>query len=483
MTRLKKLLLNIISLKIILTQSENLNKEEIKKSYYLLEDLQIKSPLPNDQRFLGWYVDGEWKVKNKEISFIDYKEKAFLITNNLVFTSEKLIFDLDMTIKEDFSKSAKDKNLVKTSEVLFFNFGERIYRIKQFDAYSTRVYLEGITVFLFRHKGSNIFFLKDFKFSENYNLQMVFNENYTTDGRLYCKQQYKNKRNKIKFSLDFINKKFNVYINDILCIQYEIPKNSYENHKSTLTFSGYSTSLAPLKINLHECSIYKYTASYNDSFHSNIETFNQALNTLNPRHEKNSSLSNILLVQGKIKKEIGLTKEILELMAKRTQNIELSIKNQTKVYKNNTNMFYDNMEYADKLRSQVRNIHYILNSNKQMENSFKEIKNGFADVEKLFKIISDVDDINDNLSQLDQMLEINDFEVLLEELNEMGEIIKQNNLYFEDDITGKIINKLNKKFRIWGGIKVFAVFILIFIFLLVWKIVQILKEKMKEDLF
>ena len=484
---LKKTVLIIFLLKTFITQEDSTSPPVVDpkddKSYILLKDIQIKSPLPSDKRFLGWYVDGEWKVKNKEISFIDYKEKAFLLTNNLVFTSEKLVFEMDMTINEDFSKSAKDKNLVKTSEVLYFNFNRRAYRIKQFDAYSTNVYMSGITVFMFRHKGENIIYLKDFTFSENYNLQMIFGENYKRDGRLYCKQQYLNKRSKLMFSMDFTKNEFHVYYNDTLCIQYKLSTNSYPDHKSTLTFSGYSTTLAPLNIKLHECSIYKYTSSFDNAFHSNIQQFNNALNTYNPAHSERSSLSNILLMQGKIKKEINLSKDILELMARRTENIELSIKNQTTVVKNNTNIFYDNMEYAETLRSQVKNIHFVLNSNKQMENSFKDLQDGFGDVTQLFGLIKDVDDINDSLSQLDGLLEVNDLEILLNELNEMNDIILSNEISFKDDITGDIINKLNEKFQIWGGIKIFALIILIVVFLMVWKIVQILTKKMKEELF
>ena len=469
------------------SSTTNNQKQPDNKEYVLLEDLQIKSPLKSDKRFLGWYVDGEWEVKDKQISFMNYKEKSFLITNNLILKSSKVYFKLNITVVQDFDKSKKSQNGINSDEVMVFSLSPNLYPIKTFDQFSTKMYLDGYCVFMFRQNGKSYLFLDQVQDYANYDLQLIFNTN-LHDDRTYCEIDYLNKDSQINFFLDFDTGNFHVFFNDKNCISYRINQRLFYENKAALTITGYSSQRSPVQMKLNELSVFKQVYIDNsrdkESFHSSIDSFSASMDKYNPLHKNTTSLSNILLIQGKIKKELLLSKDVLELLTLRTDNIGKQLENeQLKKNTNSTNIFFEDEEYVGKLEKQITSLETIVTNNDGMEVQFKELVENFDKVNDLFSLIKEVDDINDYLGELDQLVEVRHFDEYLDELNQMSAFLEKKNSNLASSIKNVVNDKLKGNFEIGGFFKFLSVFLVLIIFVLVWMIVRKVNERMKNSLF
>lgn len=462
----------------------NAQKEENKRDYILLEDLQIKSPLKSDKRFLGWYVDGEWEVKDKEITFLNYKQKSFLVTNNLILKSPKVYFKLNLTISQDFGQGENSENGINSDEVIVFSLSPNLYPIKTFDSFSTRVFLDGYSVFMFRKNGKGYLFLDQMENYSNFDLQLIFNSS-MHDDRTFCEIDYLNKESNINFSLDFENGNFHVFFNDQNCITYRINQRIFYENKAALTITGYSSQKSPVQLKLNELSVFKhiYVNNKRESFHSSIENFSASMDKYNPLHKNNTSLSNILLIQGRIKKELLLSKDVLELFTLRTDNIMKSLENENLKKTNSSNIFYDDDEYVDKLEKQIVMLEEIVKTNDGMETKFKDLGDNFNKVNDLFLLIRQVDDLNDYLNELDQLVEVRHFDEYLDELNQMSDFLEKKNNKLSFTFKDVVDTKLKSNLKIGGFFKIISVFFVLIIFVLVCMIVKKINENMKNSLF
>lgn len=79
---------------------------------------------------MGWYVDGEWNIHNKELNFLNFKEKAFLLSNNLKIHSAKIFFNFQFSIKRDLTAFRNKRTLIEYDEVFVFNFSPSLYPIR-----------------------------------------------------------------------------------------------------------------------------------------------------------------------------------------------------------------------------------------------------------------------------------------------------------------------------------------------------------------
>ncbi len=298
---IRNLLLWAAVLTALAAQEEQQEQEQapMETEYFLLEDLQIKSPLEAGKRFLGWYVDGEWQVQEKQLSFMNYNPGLFLLTNNLRIGSSKIFYDLSLSMNHSNPNSGGEVG--EQSEVLAFSISNDLYPIQSFNKNSRELSLSGYTVFVYRKREKFLFFLKIFQRQVLYNLGSIRTEDFTKDGRMFCEYDYLDKDTSLKFLMDFEAGNFHVFINDHVCISYGIDKNVFgedeDTKRTVLTVGGFSSNASPIRLDLKSLSIYKLivkNANYL-KFHDDVSKFSSAMEFYDDRAKENKSLSNIML--------------------------------------------------------------------------------------------------------------------------------------------------------------------------------------------
>ena len=183
-----------------------------------MEDIQIKSPLQGGKRFLGWYVDGEWEVEEKNLSFLNFKEKGFLLTNNLLFKSEKMQFKLDFKVVYDQSKFVDKTPLIKNPEVFQISLFPGLYPINDFMPYSSKLYLWGYSfVFITKNNKGYVIFAENMDL-KRYDFQTFHQSNLPRNKNLFCQHDYRNQRTQMNINFSFVDKNVEVFINDKKCI-------------------------------------------------------------------------------------------------------------------------------------------------------------------------------------------------------------------------------------------------------------------------
>jgi hypothetical protein len=408
------------------------------------------------------------------------------MTNNLILKSSKLFFQIKLNVVQDFTKfTGTEKIPFNNDEVIVFSLSPNLYPIKTFDQFSSGNYLDGFSVFMFRKDNKSYLFLDQMEKYSNFDLQMIFTKN-MYDNRTYCEIDYLNVDSiSLKFFLDFSTGNFHVYYNDKNCINYRINQRLFYENKAALTITGYSSQKSPVQFTMSELSIFKeiYTDQQQESFHSSITSFNAAMEKYNPLHQNNTSITNLLLIQGKIKKEIFLTKEVLELLTLRTDNIVKSLDNANLRAQNFTNVFFEDEQYVNKIETQVKVLEEMITSNDGMSKNFQMISKNFENVNGLFDVIKEVNDVNDYLSNLDQLMELSQFDEYLDEMNKLEQYLKENNINIPDAIEDVVDNKISTSFSVSSFYKIQAILLVLVIIVLVIVIVRKINEKMKHSIF
>ncbi len=290
-----------------------------------IEELSIKSPLGKD-RFLGWYVDGEWSIKDKTLNFLDFKEKSFLLTNNLIMKSNKILFEMEIKVEHDLTQFKNKKPMMDTNEVLVMSLSPHIYPVKNFATFSPLSFISGYCLFLFQKEDKAVLFLDEVERGLGYDMRMIYDYNYTYDKRKYCELDYRNKTLNFKILFNFDSGNFKVSINNKACIRYKINQRIFNENKVGFTFTGFSSGISPISVYLKNVSV-KKNVLYKpvNAFHSTVYSFQSSLRDYDQDHQNEASLSNIMLMQAKINKEINQNKQFIELLAKRSRDSQLSI--------------------------------------------------------------------------------------------------------------------------------------------------------------
>lgn len=253
------------------------------------------------ERFLGWYVDGEWGVDNKELSFLKFKEKSFLMTNNIMVKSSHIKVDMSFTIEQRREPATKSKGKISTTEVLVVGLSNNLYRIKSFDPFVPIVDMHGYGLLFFKSKEGYIVYLEQFEEQNLYNLQTAFDIEVSADPRRLCTYEYLGVKTDLQILMNFETETIHVMINGHRCIDYKINNRLFTEPKIALTFAGFSSNLNPIQIKMHETSIskgaYASAKDFEQTFHNDVDSFIKTLNKYDPKHGQNASFSNVMLTQ------------------------------------------------------------------------------------------------------------------------------------------------------------------------------------------
>lgn len=251
-------------------------------------------------RFLGWYVDGEWKVENTVLTFLQFKDRSGLATNNLVMKSPRIEFVWDFKLDHQPPKAPVATPRVKEREVLAWSVSPEIYDIKTFDGNQTIMHVNGIVLFVVRDdQGKGQVVVKSFATPTIYDVREIFTEKVAIDGINACPLDYLNKRIVFNITLDFESATMILTANDAVCLRHKITEAVFPHRRATTSFFGYSTQNDPVCIRFHEISIYKAVSllTVNDAaFTGSVHGLINSVRRMDPDHFKNASLSNIMLM-------------------------------------------------------------------------------------------------------------------------------------------------------------------------------------------
>lgn len=252
---------------------------------------------------MGWYVDGEWKVEGGVLSFLQFKDKSGLATNNLVMKSSRIEFFWNFRVDYQAPNPPKSNPRIPENEVLAWSISPEIYDIKSFDSQQTVMHANGLVIFMYRAKdGRSVISLKEFPTPVMYNLREIFLWNVAVDGRTTCLHTYLNQNTQFNFTMDFEMATMKLYVNGNPCLETKIPQNIFPVRRATTTFFGYSSENAPISIKFEEISIYKAVnllTSRDAAFTNSVHGLIQTVKSYDPMHFKNASLSNIMLLDVK----------------------------------------------------------------------------------------------------------------------------------------------------------------------------------------
>lgn len=260
----------------------------------------MKSSVSSQGRFLGWYVDGEWKVENGMLAFLDFKDRSAMATNNLVMKSPRVEFVFDFKVDHQTNSQVSANPRIQETEVITFSISPEIYDIKSFDALQTVMHVYGLTFFMFRAKtGKQVLFVREFNTPTMYNVREVFQEYEKEGTKPGCDIDYLNKNVFVNITMDFESATVRVSINDKSCVDYKISSAVFPQQRATTTFFAYSSEKGPIRVTFSEVSIYKAVSllsSQQAALTASINGLVQQVNKYDPLHFKNASLSNIMLM-------------------------------------------------------------------------------------------------------------------------------------------------------------------------------------------
>lgn len=245
-------------------------------------------------------MDGEWKVENGMLTFLQFKDKSCLATNNLVMKSPRVEFFYDFRVEHQRPATPVAAPRVKEAEVLVWAVAPEIYDIKSFDAAQTVMNVWGLALFLYTTPtGQGVLHVREFPTPSLFNVREVFSLNAAFPNHTNCLVDYRNKDVRLNMTMDFAAATLRVSVNGAACLEHRISQQIFPVQRATSSFFGYSTENDQICARFREISTYKEVAlltAPEAAFSSSVNQLVQTVRVLDPLHFKNASLSNIMLL-------------------------------------------------------------------------------------------------------------------------------------------------------------------------------------------
>ena len=255
----------------------------------------------SQERFLGWYVDGEWAVKARELTFLNSKAKAALATNNLVIKSQRIEFVYDFKVQQSVGAKSESGAAIRGREVLAFSVSPAIYDIKTFDAQQTLMHSHGIVLYLLKNDaGHSGVFLRQFPLPTTFDVREVLSLSKDAHPTTWCHYDCLNKTTNLNLTLDFDSGTLHVRVNDQHCVSHRLDPLVFPSGKATTSMFGFSTEESQVALTMNEISVFKQVAlaaveegGFTDSLQEALGAFHE----FDKNHLLNNSLSNLLVME------------------------------------------------------------------------------------------------------------------------------------------------------------------------------------------
>lgn len=354
-------------------------------------------------RFLGYYVDGDWSLDaDGRLAFFEKSNYSGVITNTLMINSRRIKFTFKFLVQE-ISLPEKTKAYKRRTryEAFGFIFGPRLYDINTYNKPSTVVDAMGMGLLFRREKGrkTGVLFLKEFHTTSGlYNMQAVHREKF--EARSSCDVDYLNKTTSLTVDFNFKTGMAGVFVNNNLCFNYLINREVFPEQKLSYSFFGYSIAKRPVKVAFEDVLVRKLIEkglkkNKSKSFHASPKNVIDHIQNYDGFFMKNSSLTNVVMVNGKIRNELRKMDNSIELLAQRSKDIDALITEEEKLRQkekeastkeNSLPTFVD-------LESFVGELKKVWNFNQKINEKFVDLKAKLSNFDELNQLFEKMDDI------------------------------------------------------------------------------------------
>ena len=321
-------------------------------------------------------------------------------SRRIKFTFKFLVKDIELPPK---TKAYKRRTRY---ESFGFIFGPRLYDINTYNKPSTVLDAMGVGLLLRRDKSSKkgVMFLKEFHTTSGlYNMQAAHRETFET--RYSCDVDYMNRSTAMTVDFNFKSGMAQVFVNNELCFNYIINREVFPEEKLSYSFFGYSVAKRPVKVAFEDILVRKLvekglSKKKKLSFHASPKNVIDHIQNYDGFFMKNSSLTNVVMVNGKIRNELRKMDNSIELLAQRSKDIDALITEEEKLRQkekeakpeeNTLPTFVD-------LESFVGELKKVWNFNQKINEKFVDLKgklSNFDELNQLFEKMEGVQNMVD----------------------------------------------------------------------------------------
>lgn len=253
-------------------------------------------------KLLGWETEGKTSLKDNHLSFLNFEENSFLLTNNIPLIGDKIRFSLDLDVIENVGKAKNEQAKIGGKEVLMFGLSNNMLDIDSYKENGTEIRFQGYMIYLLRHKNAVIFVNSKTQLNK-VDLRDAFTLAKSKRPDHSCEFNYLKRGLKMELIVDFQQKKISGRFDDLYCFNIKMDFHVLPKSKVSLTFMGYSTVEAPIHININAITAEKIiTNKYGGLYLNNLdikpnkEGFLQNFERYDPGLKSKSSLNSMLFL-------------------------------------------------------------------------------------------------------------------------------------------------------------------------------------------
>lgn len=234
------------------------------------------------------------------LTFLQFKDRSGLATNNLVMKSSRIEFVWDFKVDHKPPASPKATPRVDQREVLAFAVSPEIYDIRSFGTNQTVMHANGMVLFLFRGPdGQGVVQAREFPTPQTFDVREVHTAPVTLDKIRGCQLNYLNKQTVLNITMDFEAATLTLTADGETCLVHRISEATFPSRRATTTFFGYSTENDPICVRFQEISVSKAVnllTAPEAAFTGSVSGLISSVRRMDPEHFRNASLSNIMLM-------------------------------------------------------------------------------------------------------------------------------------------------------------------------------------------
>lgn len=251
---------------------------------------------------LGWETEGKTSLKDNHLSFLNFEEDSFLLTNNIPLIGDRIRFSLDFDVIENAGKAKNAQAKIGGKEVLMFGLSNNMLDIDSYTEKGTEIRFQGYMIYLLRHEKAVVFAESKTQLNK-VDLKDAFTLVKSKRPDHSCEFNYLKRGLKMELIVDFQRKSIIGKFDELYCFTIKIDFNVLPKSKVSLTFMGYSTVEAPIQININKVTAEKvvtnkYGGLYikNLDIKPNTEGFLHNFERYDPGFKSQSSLNSLLFL-------------------------------------------------------------------------------------------------------------------------------------------------------------------------------------------
>lgn len=319
-----------------------------------------------------------------------------------MINSRRIKFSFKFFVENaELPKKTKTYKRRTRAEAFSFVFGPRLYDINTFNKPSTVLDAMGVGVVFTRNPKSNSqrMFLKEFHTTSGlYNLQASYREN--PERKYSCEVSYMNKSTTLTVDFNFKTGMAAFSVDNVLCFNYIINRGVFPEEKLSYSFFGYSVGKKNIKVAFEDILVRKLVEKglkkrKSSSFHASPKNVIDHIQNYDGYFMKNSSITNVVMVNGKIRNELRKMDNSIELLAQRSKDIDTLITEEEKQREKEKNAEpQENAlpSYVD-LESFVGELKKVWNFNQKINDKFVSLKQQLSNFDDLNSLFEKMDDI------------------------------------------------------------------------------------------